>query len=240
MSAVTPLLMLFRRTHRAAGEVERLKLDLSCGDNIDGLLEAISEELHEMDPPNRLRQQRLRHLRGELKVIRRLALAPSERRCSSESLSSLEVILGEAIACLRRTSTLDDVRSYEPSLRTPATLYLLGEIYREKVRSLPSHRARQFEFLIEGCEIYVGDYEIDNGRSLVWDKSLRNVHSKDEFFRWFLDRKIGAEHLNPGQLSAIARVFTRTPSQVPGDSFSHALGSADRTVPPLPDAQRAN
>jgi hypothetical protein len=130
------------------------------------------------------------------------------------------MIVGEAIACLRRTSTLDDVRSYEPALRTPATLYLLDETFREKVDCLPSHRARQFEFLIEGWEIYVGDYEIDNGRSLVSDKSLRNVHSKEEFFRWFLERKIGAELLNPGEFSAVAWFFTRTASQIRGDSPS--------------------
>jgi hypothetical protein len=210
MSAETPLIMLFRRIHRAAGEAERLKLDLSCGDDIDGLLELISEQFQALDPPDPLHQQQLKHLRRELRLIRTLAFSPAERRCPSESLLSLKMTAGGAIACLRRTSTLDEVRSYEPALRTPATLYLLDEIFREKVQCLPSHRARQFEFLIEGCQIYVGDYEIDNGRSLVSDKSLRNVHSKDEFFRWLLDQKIGAEHVNPGEFPAIARFFTMT------------------------------
>jgi hypothetical protein len=220
MSAETPLMTLFRRVHRATCEVERLKLDLSRGDDIDSLLKLISKELHKIDPPDLLRRQRLKQLRRGLRLICRLAFTPDEQCWPSESLPSLEMIVGAAIACLRRTSTLDDVRSYEPALRTPATLYLLDEIFREKVDCLPSHRARQFEFLIEGCEIYVGDYEIDNGRSLVSDKSLRNVHSKEEFFRWFLERKIGAELLNPGEFSAVTWFFTRTASQVRGDSPS--------------------
>jgi hypothetical protein len=49
------------------------------------------------------------------------------------------------------------------------------------------------------------------------------VHSKDEFFRWSLDRKVGAEHLNPGEFSAIARFFTMTASQVPGDSLTQRV-----------------
>jgi hypothetical protein len=240
MSAETPLMMLFRRVHRAAGEVERLKLDLSRGDDFDYVFEAISNELHEMDPPDLLRRQRLKHLRCELRVILRLAFTPEERRCLSESLPSLEVILGEATARLRRTSTLDDVRSYEPALRTPATLYLLDEIFRAKARCLPSIRIREFEFLTEGWEIYVCNFEIDNRRSLASDKSLRSVHTKDEFLLWFLERKIGAERLNPRQFPRIARLLMMRLQLATGDYPTSTMQSANSTALTAGNTPEAN
>jgi hypothetical protein len=239
MSAETPLMMLFRRVHRAAGEVERLRLDLSRGDDFDYVFEAISDELHEMDPPDLPRRQRLRRLRRGLRVILRLAFSLEERRLLSESLPSLEVILGEAIARLRRTTTLDDVRSYEPALRTPATLYLLDEIFRAKARCLPSIRIREFEFLAEGWEIYVCNFEIDNRRSLASDKSLRSVHTKDEFLLWFLERRIGAERLNPREFPRIARLLMLRLQLASGDYSAPTLQSGNSTAPTESDTAAA-
>jgi hypothetical protein len=240
MCAETPLMMLFRRVHRAAREVERLRLDLSRGDDVDFVLEAISNELHWMDPPDPLRRQRLRRLRRGLRVILRLAFSLEERRRLSESLPSLEVIIGEAIARLRRTSTLDDVRSYEPALRTPATLYLLDEMFREKARCLPSIRVREFEFLIEGWEIYVCNFEIDHHRSLASDRSLRGVHTKDEFLLWFLERKIGAERLNPRQFPRIARLLMMRLQLASGDYPAPRLQSGNSTALKEGDTPAAN
>ncbi len=96
------------------------------------------------------------------------------------------MIVGATIACVRHASTLDDVRSYEPPLRRPATLYLLDQIFEEKSQYLPSERVRELEFLIDSWQIYVCDFETDNHRSLASDKGLRNVHSKDELLQWFL------------------------------------------------------
>lgn len=148
MLSDTPLILLFHRIHRAGLQLERLNLDVDPDDGIKELLEAIRDKLRSLGPRDQVRRQPLKLLRHDLRMIMISAFLPDERRrCGSESLTSLKMLIGATIACVRRASTLDDVRSYEPSLRTPGTLYLLDQIFEEKSQCLPSGRIREFEFL---------------------------------------------------------------------------------------------